>query len=42
MGLMSCAAEKDLSKMTSSYADGMYLSGNFAPVTEEVLDDCPF
>ena len=35
LGLMGCAPAKDLSKMTSSYAEGMYLSGNFAPVTEE-------
>ncbi len=33
--LAGCAPEKDLSKMTSGYSEGMYLSGNFGPVPEE-------
>jgi 8'-apo-carotenoid 13,14-cleaving dioxygenase len=40
MSLASCAPRKDLAKMTSSYEEGMYLAGNFGPVsTEQTLTE---
>lgn len=35
VGLAGCSPEKDLSRMTEGYVEGMYLSGNFGPVMEE-------
>jgi len=35
MSIAGCSPEKDLSRMSSNYAEGMYLADNYAPVRQE-------